>query len=137
VTTQTLQETAATRTLGPWRFVVFELLFGAAAGAAALLADQVLRPVLLWGVGSALLAGLLSLPAVHLGLGKGTNGLLAGFTVGFFARGLLVALGLVLSGARGTAALPFVAAFFVLYAATQGAEIVYVIQHARAAGGQR
>ncbi|MEB3061112.1 hypothetical protein VJJ74_08155, partial [Parvimonas micra] len=78
------------------------------------LAGHDLRGQLLWGVGSSLCAGLVALPAVHLGLPRGTNGLLAGFTVGVLARTLLVAVGLLASGARGSAALPFVAAFFVL-----------------------
>ena len=60
--------------------------------------------------------------------------MLAGFTVGFLARGVLVAVGLIASGARGAAALPYAFAFFVLYAVTQGVEIAYVVKQARPPG---
>ena len=128
----------AARPVGLGRWLALEVGLGALALFSASLASPGLRPALLWGVGSALVAGLVALPAVHLGLtrGKGVNGLLAGFTIGFLARTLLVAAGLLLSGARGSAALPYVFAFFLLYAATQGVEIAAVIQHhARSRGG--
>ena len=115
------------RGLGRW--LALEAGLGALALAAASLTNAEVRPAILWGVGSALLAGFIALPSVHHGLSKGMKGLLAGLTVGFLARVVLVALGLVLSGARGAAALPYVFAFFLLYAATQGVEIASVIQH--------
>ena len=85
------------------------------------------------GLIAAAVGGACALPALRLGSAHGTNGLLAGFSVGFFARMISVALGLVLSAARGPTALVFVGAFFVLYAATQGVEIGYVFAQARAA----
>ena len=139
VTTAVEPTVRQARTPGPWRWLALEAGLGAFAFAAAALTNAEVRPALLWGVGSALLAGFIALAAVHLGLttGKrGVNGLLVGFSVGFLARGALVALGLVLSGVRGQAALPYVFAFFLLYAATQGVEIAVVIQHnARSQGG--
>ena len=122
------------RRRGPGRYLAVEAGLGVLALALAGLADAAVRPALAWGFGCALLSGLLALPAVHLGLARGTSGLLAGFTAGFLARAALVAVGLVASGARGAAALPYVFAFFVLYAVTQGVEIAYVVRHARPPG---
>jgi hypothetical protein len=91
-----------------------------------------------WGALSALAAGLVTLYAVHVGLRRGVNGLLAAISVGFLLRTLLLGLGFVGSGARA-APFEFVIPFFAIYAATQVAEIVYVVQHnargSNAAGG--
>ena len=66
------------------------------------------------------------MPALALGAPHGTNGILAGFVAGFFARMLAVAAGFILSGARGDAALGYASSFFLLYALTQAVEIAYV-----------
>jgi hypothetical protein len=79
------------------------------------------------------LGGAVSLAAIAVGVKKGTNGLLAGFAAGFMARMILVAVGLIASGAQGRAALLYAATFFALYAATQAVEIAYVWACSRAA----
>jgi hypothetical protein len=81
-----------------------------------------------WGALSALAAGLVTLYAVHVGLRHGVNGLLAAISVGFLLRTVMLGLGFVGSGAR-TAPFQFVIPFFLVYAATQVAEIVYVVLH--------
>jgi hypothetical protein len=62
---------------------------------------------------------------------RGTSGVLAAFSVGFLCRMVLVAVGLIASGARGTAALVYVGAFFAVYAATQTIEILFVHRSSR------
>jgi hypothetical protein len=85
-----------------------------------------------YGVGAAGLSALCALPALALGAPRGTNGVLAGFLAGFFARMIAVAVGLVLSGARGGAALTYALSFFGLYALTQAVEVAYVFGSSRA-----
>jgi hypothetical protein len=51
---------------------------------------------------------------------------LAGFSIGFLCRAVLVAGGLLASGARGNLALVYALAFFTLYAATQLIEVLFV-----------
>ena len=85
-----------------------------------------------YGVGAAALSALCALPALALGAPRGTNGVLAGFLAGFFARMIAVAVGLVLSGARGGAALTYALSFFGLYALTQTVEVAYVFGSSRA-----
>jgi hypothetical protein len=80
----------------------------------------------LFGAAAATAAALCALPALALGVPHGTNGVLAGFVAGFFARMVAVAAGLILCGARGDAALAYASSFFVLYALTQAVEIAYV-----------
>ena len=72
-----------------------------------------------------------ALPALALGAPHGTNGILAGFVVGFLVRMVAVAAGLVLSGARGEAALSYATSFFLLYALTQAVEVAYVWDSSR------
>ena len=84
------------------------------------------RPAL-FGAGAASLAAVGALAALSVGVRAGTvNGLLGAFTAGFFCRMVLVALGLVASGARGAAALAYVGSFFALYLVTQVIEILFV-----------
>jgi hypothetical protein len=86
----------------------------------------------LFGAGAAAVSAACALPALALGMPHGTNGILAGFVAGFFARMIAVAAGLVLSGARGPAALAYASSFFVLYAVTQAVEVAYVWGSSRA-----
>ena len=88
--------------------------------------------VALYGVGAAAAAAFVALPALAVGVPRGTNGVLAGFVAGFFARMIAVAAGLVLSGAREGAALTYTASFFGLYALTQAVEVAYVFGSSRA-----
>ena len=84
------------------------------------------RPAV-FGAGAASLAAVGALAALSVGVRAGTvNGLLGAFTAGFFCRMVLVALGLVASGARGAAALAYVGSFFALYLVTQVIEILFV-----------
>lgn len=115
--------------------------FAAASGAAcalgfaaAMLLPSEARAPALWGVFAAAVSGALALLALAAlaGKDKGLNGVLAGFTIGFLARGAMVAVGLVASGARGNLALVYVAAFFILYAATQVIEVLFVQMRSRA-----
>src|SRR6267378_1075471 len=66
--------------------------------------------------------------------GKGVNGVLTGFSIGFLSRAALVAAGLLASGARGNLALVYVAAFFTLHAATQVIEVLFVHANSRPQG---
>ncbi len=81
-----------------------------------------------WGAFSALAAGLVTLAAVHFGLRRGINGLFAAVAAGFLLRTVVLGLGFVKAGAR-SAPFEFVIPFFLVYAATQGVEIVYVVLH--------
>ncbi len=84
------------------------------------------RPAV-FGAAAAALAAIGALAALAAGVRAGTvNGLLGAFTVGFFCRMILVALGLIASGARGDAALAYVGSFFALYLVTQVIEILFV-----------
>jgi hypothetical protein len=86
----------------------------------------------LFGAAAAAASAAVALPALALGTPNGTNGILAGFVAGFFARMVAVAAGLVLSGARGPDALAYAWSFFLLYAATQAVEVAYVWGSSRA-----
>jgi len=66
--------------------------------------------------------------ALALLIDRGINGVLAGFTIGFFLRALLLGGGLVAALAHAGAALPFVAAFFAVYAPTQVIEVLFVVR---------
>jgi len=114
---------------------------GASAAVCALgIAISLLLPVAwrapaLYGAAAATLGGFCALAAMAAFIGHGLNGVLAGFTIGFFCRAMLVAAGLILSGARGNLALAFVAAFFTLYAATQVIDILFVHSSNRRTSG--
>jgi hypothetical protein len=114
-----------------WPFALGEVLFAAVAFTATLLLSPETSKAARAGLAAAAAGAACALPALRLGVPRGTNGVLAGFSLGFFARMISVALGLALSGARGPAALTWAFAFFALYAATQGVEIAYVFAAAR------
>jgi hypothetical protein len=90
-----------------------------------------------YGAGAAALGALCAFAALALAAGKGVNGVLTGFSIGFFCRAALVAVGLLASGARGKLALVYVAAFFVVYAATQVIEVLFVGSTSRPQGVAR
>jgi hypothetical protein len=89
----------------------------------------------LYGVGAAAVAAFFALPVLAFGMPRGTNGLLAAFVAGFFGRMIAVAAGLLMSGARGAAALTYAVAFFSLYAVTQAVEVAYVFGSPKRAPG--
>ncbi len=103
----------------------------ALAVAAALLLPAQWRGPAIYGAVAASLGALGALAALAVSIGRGINGLLAGFTIGFLCRALLVAAGLVASGARGNLALVYVGAFFTLYAFTQAVEVLFVHRSSR------
>ena len=103
--------------------------------AVALFLPEQARGPALFGAAAAAVGGLCGLAALVAFIHNGTNGVLAGFTVGFFCRAIMVAAGLLLSGARGNLALVYVAAFFTLYAATQLVEILFVYSSTRPTSG--
>ncbi len=106
----------------------------AVLGVCAALAPAALKGIILAGGLASFLAGCAALAGVAVGIKHGTNGLLAGFTVGFFARAIAVAIGLIVSGAQGRSALIYVASFFGFYAVTQAIEIAYVWSSSRGQG---
>jgi len=79
-----------------------------------------------YGAGFAAIAAAIALPFVAWGAERGTNGVLGGFVLGFFARMILVAAGLLAARARGDAALHYAFAFFAVYGVTQLVEVAYV-----------
>jgi hypothetical protein len=95
-------------------FVVALLVPGAARGPA------------IYGVLAASIGAFCGLAALAACAGRGVNGVLAGFSIGFLCRAVLVAAGLLASGARGDLALVYALAFFALYAATQLVEVLFV-----------
>ncbi len=100
----------------------------ASAGACALGIAAALafgRPAV-FGAAAASLGAVCALAGLVALADRGGNGILAGCTVGFLARALLVGVGLVASGAGSAHAIPYVIAFFAVYAATQTIEILFV-----------
>ena len=85
----------------------------------------------LFGAGFAAVSAAVALPLVAWGAPRGTNALLGAFVAGFFARMILVAVGLLMGGGRGQAALQYAFAFFALYGATQLVEVAYVFGTSR------
>ena len=92
------------------------------------------REAALYGAGAASLGGCAAWAALSLCVGKGINGVLAGFSIGFLCRAVLVAAGLFASGARGNLAQVYIGAFFTLYAATQFVEVLFVHRSSRPQG---
>ena len=108
------------------------LLASALLCAIALVASaQVAEHAALHGVLAAAVAAIFALPALAVGTPHGINGLLAAFLVGFFARMIAVAVGLVLTGAHGDGALVYATWFFAVYVATQAVEVAYVWSSSR------
>ena len=102
--------------------------------AAAMAIALVLRqPVALYGAVAASAGALCGLSGLAAFAGRGVNGVLLGFTIGFLARAVLVAVGLIASGARGPEALTYVFAFFGLYLGTQIVEVLFVARGAQGA----
>ena len=105
----------------------YALASAALCGLALLAASHASHPrAALFGAGAATASAAIALPVLAYGIPRGTNGVLAGFVAGFFARMLAVATGLLLSGARGDGAVAYATAFFLLYALTQAVEVAYV-----------
>ena len=102
---------------------VSSLLPGAARGPAV------------YGAVAASVGALCGLTALKASASRGVRGVLAGFTFGFLCRAVLVAAGLLASGARGNLALVYVGAFFTLYAATQVVEVLFVQKSAQRPSG--
>jgi hypothetical protein len=102
------------------------------AGLSALLLPEGTRGPVLAGALAALVSGAVALGALAVGVKHGTNGLLAGFGVGFFARLIAVAVGLLASGAQGRSGILSIASFFGFYALTQAIEIAFVWAQSRA-----
>jgi hypothetical protein len=119
------------------RLAPFALASAAACALGAglcLLVPATARGAALYGVAAASLGALCGLGALSLSAGKGVQGVLAGFTIGFLCRAVLVAAGLFASGARGNLALVYTGAFFTLYAATQLVEVLFVHRSSRPQG---
>jgi hypothetical protein len=113
-------------TVRPWAFAGASAAFCALGLAVALLVPGAGRGPAIHGVLAASVGALCGLSALAACAGRGVNGVLAGFSIGFFCRAVLVAAGLLASGARGNLALVYVLAFFTLYAATQLVEVLFV-----------
>ncbi len=105
--------------------------------AVAFLLPGPLRAPALYGAVAASLGALCAFTALVRSTGKGVNGLLTGFAIGFLCRAALVGIGLVASGARDNLALLYVAAFFTLYASTQVIEVLFVHASSRPQGVPR
>jgi hypothetical protein len=125
-------ETAAKKRVGP--FAGASAAVCAIGVAVALLLPEGLRAPALYGSVAASLGAACALSALAGWGPRSTSGVLTGFALGFLARAVLVAVGLLVSGARGNLALVYVAAFFILYAATQAIEILFVSQSSRPSG---
>jgi len=103
----------------------------AAAGAAGIAAAMIHGGAAVYGAVAASVGAVVALAALVAAIDRGLNGVLFGFTVGFLIRVVLVAVGLIASGARGNAALAYVVAFFAVYLVTQTVEVMFV--HSRRA----
>jgi hypothetical protein len=115
-------------------FAVASAAVCAAGIVVALLLPEPARGPAVYGAAAASLGALCAFGALARVGGSGLNGVLAGFSIGFLCRAALVAAGLLASGARGNLALVYVAAFFILYAATQVIEVLFVHARSRAQG---
>ena len=100
----------------------------------SLLLPEPARGPAVYGAAAGALGALCAFAALARAAGKGVNGVLTGFSIGFLCRAALVAAGLLASGARGNLALVYVAAFFTLYAATQVIEVLFVHASSRPQG---
>ena len=98
---------------------------------ASMLLPEASRMAGVFGAVAASAGALCALSAFAAVAGRGTQGILLGFTIGFLCRAALIGIGLVASGARGSAALVYVGCFFALYLATQIIEILFVARTAR------
>jgi hypothetical protein len=80
----------------------------------------------IYGVFAASVGALCGLAGLRAFAARGVNGALIGFSLGFLARAILIAAGLLASGSTGNQSLTYVFSFFGLYAATQVIEVLYV-----------
>lgn len=115
------------------RLFPYAMASGFACAAGLVLALLLRQPAAIYGAVAASVGGLCGLSALAAFSGRGLNGVLIGFGAGFFARVMLVAAGLLASGARGHDALAYVFSFFSLYLATQLVEILFVARGAQGA----
>jgi hypothetical protein len=111
-----------------WPFAASSAAACALGIAISLMLPSALRGPAVYGAVAASVGALCGLWALKASTGRGINGVFAGFSIGFLCRAVLVATGLLASGARGNLALVYVAAFFALYAATQVIEVLFVHQ---------
>lgn len=102
---------------------------------ASLLLPSPARVPALCGAIAATLGAACALSALAAFAGRSVNGVLAGFSIGFLCRTVLVAAGLLASGARGNLALVYVFSFFTLYAVTQLVEVLFVHNSSRGISG--
>jgi hypothetical protein len=116
-----------------WPFALASAISCAAALAWAMSLAATSRKAAVSGAAAASLGALCGLAALAAAQGRGLNGVLAGFVIGFLCRALLVGVGLIASGAQGGGALTYVLFFFVLYAATQVVEVLFVRAQAQGA----
>jgi hypothetical protein len=114
----------------PRRLHLYAAASALACAAGVAVAARVSTEALL-GAAFASAAAAAALPLVAWGTPRSTNALLGGFVGGFFARMILVAAGLLYSGARGALAAQYAVAFFAVYAATQAVEVAYVVNSSR------
>ena len=115
-------------------FAIASAVVCAAGIVVALLLPQPARGPAVYGTAAASVGALCAFGALARSAGRGANGVLAGFSIGFLCRAALVAAGLLASGARGNLALVYVGAFFTLYAATQVIEVLFVHARSRSPG---
>ena len=118
-----------------WPFAAASAGACALAIVVALLLPAAPRGPAVYGVLAASVGALCGLSALAASTGRGLNALLGGFSIGFLARALFVAVGLIASGARGNLALVYVGAFFSVYAATQAVEVLFVHKSSRRLSG--
>lgn len=127
-----MSDTAAKPRVAP--FAATSAAVCAAAVVAAVLVPPPARGPAVYGAVAASFGALCALVALAAWARRGTTGVLTGFAIGFLCRAILVAAGLIVSGARGNLALVYVAAFFILYAFTQAIEVVFVSRSSRPSG---
>ena len=127
-----MSETAAKPRVAP--FAATSAAVCAAGVVIAVLLPAPARGPAVYGAVAASFGALCAMGALAMSVQRGTSGVLAGFSIGFLCRAILVAAGLLASGARGNLALVYVAAFFILYAATQVIEVVFVSRSSHPSG---
>ncbi len=127
-----MSETSARPRVAP--FAAISAAVCSAGVVVAVLLPAPARAPAVYGALAASFGALCALFALAMSAQRGTSGILAGFSIGFLCRAVLVAAGLIASGARGNLALVYVAAFFILYAITQVIEVVFVSRRSRPSG---
>jgi hypothetical protein len=115
------------------RVLPYAVASACACGLGIGLALLVRQPIALYAAIAASVGAVCGLSGLAAFSSRGLNGVLLGFTVGFLSRAVLVAAGLLASGARGNDALTYVFSFFGLYLATQIVEVLFVVRGAQGA----